>query len=64
MSFWDESVSEAKALTKEDLLAAFDALEESEYRVCPHVVHPKEMERGGLAVCASCFAVIDLGSRP
>jgi hypothetical protein len=52
-------------LTRENLLAAMEAVRNAPYTVCvgsdQHVVHPRERERGGLVRCAACLQVIDLG---
>lgn len=45
----------------EDIKAGMENLRDAPPRVCEHVVHPVEAERGGLARCANCFQVIDLG---
>lgn len=51
----------------DDLRRAIQRVRDSEYTVCigsnQHVVHPVEWERGGLAVCAGCGTVVDLGPR-
>ena len=56
-----DDTTSSRALTYEDLRRAFEQVAENDtVRVCPHVVHPKEMERGGWVRCASCFAVFEL----
>jgi hypothetical protein len=52
-------------LTQQTILDAIEKANQQGYTVCvgsnQHVVHPEEYERGGLARCAACFQVVDLG---
>lgn len=55
-------------LTRETLVAAIESVrEDTAIQVCVggdwHVVHPAEWDRGGLARCANCFQMVDLGVR-
>lgn len=56
------------ALTAENILDALRKVRDNvHYTSCiadnRHVVHPLEWERGGLAHCANCGTLIDLGTR-
>lgn len=59
--------SSGATLTRQMLLDAVERVNHERFTLCigsdQHVVHPKEWERGGLARCAACFNVIDLGPR-
>jgi hypothetical protein len=55
-------------LTADDIYRAIETVRaDTTYHICVggdrHVVSPNEWERGGLARCANCFAVVDLGER-
>jgi len=58
--FFDPAPSQAGGtLTEQDLLDFMECIYSEPPQVChPHVVHPKELERGGWAVCADCFSPV------
>lgn len=54
-------------LTRQTILDAIEKVNDAVPHLCvgsdQHVVHPEEWKRGGLAICAACFNLIDLGPR-
>lgn len=52
MDYWETHKGTAVPITVDMLKAAFQKIEDRDYQVYPHVVHPKDE---GWAICANCF---------